>query len=239
MAKNRMLTAIGAVAVLSLTACTAPSPTNPPSSPTSESPTSNPPTESSAPASATPEELTQRVEKFGIVLMLPEGWSIEPGEYCEGDCNENEYGQWDIRDANGEHAMYFAANSATSPDGDTNLYQRTILTKQPAPNLKYKPTSRFAEYWVSEDQEDGERSAGLDIALVDDEVLAKRGEAPDISYFQLNDRQAPMFGVLHDYVEEIAADGEELSEEQAQKFLSSSDYATLEAILLSLRQADQ
>ncbi|HJX78984.1 hypothetical protein [Glutamicibacter sp.] len=193
--------------------------------------TTQPPA-SAQPPTDRPAELTVNKEVMGIGFKLPEDWSVA-GDDCQGECTE--YDNWEVKDRRGEHVLTLIPNTATSPDGDPNLYEREVLKQVPVPGLK-TPTSLLAEFWTGTSQEDGEQETGFSLALIDDQVLADRTEMPDLEYFKIGDSQAPMFWVEDEYMEDQGI-GDDPTREGVDKFLASEQYQTVEAILLSVRHA--
>lgn len=201
-----------------------------------QAPQSPEPTPTQAPSSSAqptaPPALSQDKEIMGVGFKLPAKWTAA-GEDCEAACSE--YDRWEIKDESGQTVFNLLPNTATSPDGDMNTYQREVLKSVPVPQLT-TPTSLIAEFYTATDQEDGEQETGFSIALVDDQVLKDRTEMPDLDYFKLGPNKAPMFWVEADYLE---AQG--LSDEptlaQAQEFLRGADYQMLESIMLTVRHA--
>ncbi len=194
--------------------------------------TAEPTSASAQPSKDLPAELTQDKEIMGIGFKLPEHWSVA-GDDCQGECTE--YDNWEVKDRRGEHVMTLIPNTATSPDGDMNLYEREVLKQVPVPGLK-TPTSVLAEFWTGTSQEDGKKETGFSLALIDDQVLADRTEMPDLEYFKIGDSQAPMFWVDDEYMEDQGI-GDDPTREGVDKFLASDEYRTVEAILLSVRHA--
>ena len=191
-----------------------------------------PPPASGQPSTDLPAELTVSKEVMGIGFKLPEDWSVA-GEDCQGECTE--YDNWEVKDRRGEHVLTLIPNTATSPDGDMNLYEREVLKQIPVPGLE-TPTSVLAEFWTGTSQEDGTKETGFSLALIDDQVLAERTEMPDLEYFKIGDSQAPMFWVDDEYMEDQGI-GDDPTREGVDKFLASEQYQTVEAILLSVRHA--
>lgn len=194
--------------------------------------TTGSPSASAQPSKDISAELTVSKEVMGIGFKLPEHWSVA-GDDCQGECTE--YDNWEVKDRRGEHVLTLIPNTATSPDGDTNLYEREVLVQKPVPQLK-TPTSLLAEFWTGTSQEDGEKETGFSLALIDDQVLADRTEMPDLEYFKIGDSQAPMFWVDDEYMEDQGI-GDDPTREGVDKFLASEQYQTVEAILLSVRHA--
>lgn len=238
------LISLAAASALALSACSTTDPqTDPGENPASQSPqapasgtaqssASAQPSSSSQPTKTTGGELTQTKEIMGIGFKLPEDWSVQ-GEDCSGECTE--YDNWEVKDRSGEHVMTLIPNTATSPDGDMNLYEREVLKQVPVPGLK-TPTSLLAEFWTGTSQEDGEKETGFSLALIDDQVLAERTEMPDLEYFKIGDSQAPMFWVDEEYMEDQGI-GDDPTRQGVDKFLASEQYQTVEAIMLSVRHA--
>lgn len=242
--------------MLMLAACSAgtqeESPESQPQTPATSSPATSPPAESSsatqsatAPESASAsdsgsgsgEELGQIHEIHGIHFSTPEGWSVE-GDDCDGECTQ--WDEWEVKNEQRQHVLTLIPATATSPDGDMNLYQRELLAQEALPDpqmpgMDFQPTSLIAEFWESTDQEDGEKDSGFDIALVDDQVLAERGEQPDLNHFKIGE-QSPMFWVEDDYLETHGVP-DDPSKQQAQQFLQTPQYELVRDILLSVRPA--
>ncbi|PRB68181.1 hypothetical protein [Arthrobacter sp. MYb213] len=191
------------------------------------------PSASAQPSKDMAAELTVSKEVMGIGFKLPEDWSVA-GDDCQGECTE--YDNWEVKDRRGEHVLTLIPNTATSPDGDPNLYEREVLKQVPVPGLK-TPTSLLAEFWTGTSQEDGKQETGFSLALIDDQVLADRSEMPDLEYFKIGDSQAPMFWVDDEYMEDQGI-GDDPTRAGVDKFLASEQYQTVEAILLSVRQTD-
>ena len=210
------------------------------SAPSSESPSSATPSPSasaSATPSATVPELSQSHEIHGISFMTPEGWTAK-GDDCEGECAQ--WDEWEVKDESGKHVLTLIPTTATSPDGDMNLYEREILDREelPDPDMpgsKFHPASLIAEFYEATDQQDGEKDTGFTISLVDDEVLEQRTENPDLNFFKIGE-QSPMFWVEEDYMEDFGV-GDEPTQEQAQQFVDSEQYALVREILLSVAPA--
>ncbi|MGP9782424.1 hypothetical protein ACT3UQ_08200 [Glutamicibacter sp. AOP12-B1-11] len=176
-------------------------------------------------------DLSQTQEIMGIGFQLPAEWYVE--EDCDGECIE--YDKWEIKDRSGAHVMTLLPNTATSPDGDMNLYERELLKEVPIPALE-TPTSLIAEFWTGTSQDDGEKETGFSLALVDDQVLKERTEQPDLDYFKIGDSQAPMLWVEEEYMEDQGI-GDDPTREGVDNFLASDEYRTIESILLTVRHA--
>ncbi|WP_404287284.1 hypothetical protein [Glutamicibacter arilaitensis] len=238
------LMSLAAVSALALTSCSTNDPDPVPSENTqtpdasettpapSASASQSPSTDESDEASRTGEtDLSQTQEIMGIGFQLPTEWSVE--EDCDGECTE--YDRWEIKDRRGEHVMTLLPNTATSPDGDTNLYERELLKEIPIPGLE-TPTSLIAEFWTGTSQEDGEKETGFSLALVDDQVMNDRTDNPDLDYFKIGESQAPMLWVDEEYMEDQGI-GDDPTREGVDSFLDSEEYKTIENILLTVRHA--
>ncbi|MGO2779352.1 hypothetical protein [Glutamicibacter arilaitensis] len=199
-------------------------------------PSSAPEPTASASANAKPAELSKVQQIHGIEFKTPQGWSAA-GEDCEGECTE--WDEWEIKDADGKHVLTLIPTTATSPDGDMSLYQRELLERtelpDPGAGTGFHPTSFIAEFWESTSQEDGEKDSGFDIALADDQMLEQRNENPDLNFFKVG-QQSPMMWVEEDYMEDYGVE-DDPTQEQAQQFMDSSQYALVRGILLSVKPA--
>jgi len=204
---------------------------------TADSATASADSSSASPSGATLAELDSEQEVHGIRFMTPAKWSVKCDD-CEGQCTK--WDEWQIRDEAGKHVLTLIPTTATSPDGDPNLYQREILDREEladpgVPGFDFNPASLIAEFHESTSQEDGEKDTGFNIALVDDNVLDTRNEQPDLDYFIVGD-QAPMMWVEDDYMEAFGV-GDDPTREQAQQFLESQQYTLVRGILLSVGPA--
>lgn len=131
--------------------------------------------------------------------------------------------------------MSLIPNTATSTDGDPNLYQRELIKSVPVPGLE-QPTSIVAEFWNATSQEDGKKKTGFTLALVDDKVMDERTEMPDLNYFKLAPNRSPMMWIDEEYMEDEGI-GDDPTREGVDKFLASENYQTLESILLTVKRA--
>ncbi|GAA1407241.1 hypothetical protein AUR04nite_03810 [Glutamicibacter uratoxydans] len=216
---------------LALSACTAadpsPAPT-PKSEPTTQSPTQSP---KLADAELFP------IDNNQVYLEIPKDWSFDTPS-CKTDCSE--WDQIEFYDGEKNHVLTLLPNTATSTDGDMNLYDRKVLmrTEQPdlkVPGLDYIPRSVIAEYWRAENQETSKKATGLSIAMVDDEILEKSGKEPALYYFKMNDENWPMFFVDSSYLYKRI--GSNPREQAAADFVASDEYALIEKIMLTVRTA--
>lgn len=227
--RNLTLTAMLISAGFLVTGCSgnqSPEPSTPPTA-SEQSPTV---TES---PSETATEM-QTISKYEVTMDIPQTWSVDPEEECEGECHE--YTQWNLKNQAGVTVLSLLPNTATSPDGDMNLYEREVLSSDPVPGLTFQPASVVAHHAIGTHQEDGGVTESFSMAIVDDEVLAKRGEQPDLDYFKTSEDAWPMLWVSNEYLEVMGyrEDGQ-MTREQAEEFLNSEDFAYLNSIMKTVR----
>lgn len=212
----------------------------PPASPTetqtaspSESSTASPSDSATASPSETATEM-QTISKNEVTLDIPATWSVEPEEECEGECSE--YTQWNLKNQDGITMLILLPNTATSPDGDMNTYQREVLSSESIPGLSFQPASLVAHHAVGTNQESGERSEYFAMSVIDDEHLADRGEEPDLDYFKTSEDAWPMLWVAEDYLEATGyREDDQVTREQAEAFLNSADFDFLSSIMKTVR----
>lgn len=210
------------------TATVSPSEDSAPSSSASHSP-STPTTE---PSTESTTEM-QTISKHEVTMDIPATWSVEPEEECDGECGE--YTQWNLKNQEGTTVLILLPNTATSPDGDMNLYEREVLSQDSISGLTFQPTSVVAHHAVGTSQEDSEVSEFFSMAVVDDQVLAERGEAPDLDYFKTSEDAWPMLWVANEYLEATGYGDDQMSREQAEEFVSSEDFSYLNSIMKTVR----
>lgn len=227
--------ALGGAFLLSACSGTGTTPPQPTASDTETTAPSADPSQTSPSAEA---PLKPVYEVGGAYLEIPEDWSYDT-DACKGDCPEGDHVE--IYNADKERVLTLIPNTATSTDGDLNLYQRKVLKRtelpdQKIPGLDYIPTSVNTEYWEAENQEDHSKTSGLSIAVVDDEILDNSGEEPELYYFKLNDQNWPMFYVDVSYLDQRI--GKNPSHEAAEEFVASDEFALIERVMLTVRAAE-
>lgn len=202
------------------------SPSTSPSSPQESPTTSGSPSESAT-------EM-QTISKNEVTLDIPQSWSVEPEEDCEGECGE--YTQWNLKNQDGVTVLMLLPNTATSPDGDMNLYEREVLSSDEVPGLTFQPASVVAHHAIGTSQEDGSVTESFSMAVVDDQVIADRGEQPDLDYFKTSEDAWPMLWVSTDYFEATGyRDDDQMTREQAEEFVNSEDFTYLNSIMKTVR----
>ena len=192
------------------------------------------PTSSASATQTEPSTEMQTVSKHEVTLEIPATWTVEPEEECTAECNE--YTQWNFKNQDGVTVLMLLPNTATSPDGDMNLYEREVLSSDSVPGLTFQPASVVAHHAVGTSQEDGEVTEFFSMAVVDDQVMADRGEEPDLDYFKTSEDAWPMLWVANDYFEAMGyrEDGG-MTREQAEEFLNSQDFTYLNSIMKTVR----
>lgn len=233
---KRILSTAALGGALLLSACSSRGSTGP--QPTASDTKTAAPSASASQTTPTPEVSLKPVYELGdAYLEIPEDWSHDT-DACKGDCPEGDHVE--IYNADKERVLTLIPNTATSTDGDLNLYQRKVLKRtelpdQEIPGLDYIPTSVNAEYWEAENQENHSKTSGLSIAVVDDEILDNSGEEPELYYFKMNDQNWPMFYVDSSYLEPRI--GKNPSQEAAEKFVATDEFALIERVMLTVRTA--
>ena len=192
------------------------------------------PTETAVPsptASENPVQM-QTISKYEVTLDIPATWSME--EVCEQECSE--YSQWDLKNADGTTVLILLPNTATSPDGDMNSYEREVLSSESIPGLTFQPASVVAHHAVGTNQENGEQTEYFSMSVIDDEHLADRGSEPDLDYFKTSDDAWPMLWVAEEYLEATGyREDDQVTREQAEAFVNSEDFEFLSSIMKTVR----
>ena len=176
----------------------------------------------------------------GISFKHPVEWTIE-ADPCD-DCNssaephDDRYTKWDIKNSSGTEIAEFRADSAIDTDGDTGVYDRTVLESTPSEAQLLAPAEVVFEHMVVDDaDDDDEQEQRVLLMLNDTAATKKRDEKPALSYFSpAKDLSSQMFST-DDFVDDLGFDEDHVSKEDAAKIMTSEDYRRLRAMMLSVR----
>lgn len=176
----------------------------------------------------------------GISFKHPVDWAIEADE-C-GDCNssadphDDRYTKWDIKDSSGTEIAEFRADSAIDTDGDTGVYDRTVLESTPSKAQLFAPAEVVFEHMVVDDaDDDDEQEQRVLLMLNDTAATKKRDEKPALSYFSSAKDLSSQMISTDDFVDDLGFDEDHVSKEDVAKIMASEDYRQLRAMMLSVR----
>lgn len=250
----------GAAAAMFLLAACNTTPADPGPSPTSAPATASP-TTSAPPSSASPsseptqtqtqtsptpqpsETQTSQWQEFstqGLSFKHPKDWTVVPDdcEHCDPneDPMDNPFTEWKVKNEKGRTLIEFKANSAEDTDGDMDTYQRTKIEQEALPAKLSKPASLYAEHYVSTES-DGDTEEKFLVMLINDEMIAERGQQPALSYFSPKKDLYSVMESTGDLPELLGFDEDHVTVDQARQIVQSPEYQTVRQIMLSLRPA--
>lgn len=176
----------------------------------------------------------------GISFKHPADWAIE-SDPCD-DCNSSDdphddrYTKWDIKNSSGTEIAEFRADSAIDTDGDTGVYDRTVLESTASKAQLFAPAEVVFEHMVVDDaDDDDEQEQRVLLMLNDTAATKKRDEKPALSHFSSTKDLSSQMISTDDFVDDLGFDEDHVSKEDAAKIMASKDYRQLRAMMLSVR----